>query len=207
MKKVPFYDLKITGGFWAERQKTVREKTVWAVYDRFEETGRNITMDCRDHGIKPHIFWGSDVVKWMEGAAYILKEQWDDALWEKVDALVSAIVSGTAEDGYYNSYFNSPLVDDRRFSDRDWHELYSLGHMMEAAVALHGLGDDRLMEVCRRNAELVRRVFCVEDSAAFTTPGHEEIELALYRMYETTGDRMYLDLAKFFLDKRGGFMV
>ncbi len=203
MKKVPFYDLSVTEGFWAERQKTVRDTTVWAVYDRFEETGRNITMDCKDHGVKPHIFWGSDVVKWMEGAAYLLKQQPNDELWQKVDALIRAIVEGTGEDGYYNSYFNSPYAEWPRFSNRDKHELYSLGHMMEAAVALHDIGDDRLMEVCRRNALYVYRVFCEEESAAFVTPGHEEIELALYRMYETTGYKLYLDLATFFVDRRG----
>jgi len=203
MNKVPFYDLKVTDGFWAERQKTVMEKTVWAVYDRFEETGRNITMDCKEHGVKPHIFWGSDVVKWMEGAAYILKQNPDDKLWQLVDQLIRAIEEGTAEDGYYNSYFNSPYAEWPRFSNRDKHELYSLGHMMEAAVALHELGDDRLMEVCRKNAELVYRIFVKEDSAAFVTPGHQEIELALYRMYETTGDKLYLDLAAFFIDRRG----
>lgn len=203
MNKVPFYDLKVTDGFWAERQKVVEDKTVWAVYDRFQETGRNITMDCRDHGVKPHIFWGSDVVKWMEGAAYILEQKEDMELWNKVDALIRAIEEGTREDGYYNSYFNSPHAEWPRFSDRDKHELYSLGHMMEAAVALHHLGDDRLLKVCRKNAELVKRIFCEEGSAAFVTPGHEEVELALYRMYETTGDKLYLELATFFVDHRG----
>ena len=203
MNKVPYYDLKVTDGFWAERQKIVTDTTVWAVYDRFEETGRNATMDCKDHGIKPHIFWGSDVVKWMEGAAYILKQQHDEKLWNLVDALIRAIEEGMSEDGYYNSYFNSPYAEWPRFSNRDKHELYSLGHMMEAAVALHEIGDDRLMEVCRKNAELVKKIFVEEQSAAFATPGHQEIELALYRMYEATGDKLYLDLDTFFIDRRG----
>ncbi|MBQ6947625.1 MAG: glycoside hydrolase family 127 protein [Clostridia bacterium] len=203
MKKVPFYDLTVTDGFWAERQQTVLDKTIWAVYDRFEETGRNATMDCKDHGIKPHIFWGSDVVKWMEGAAYILKQHPDEKLWNLVDALITTIENSTTEDGYYNSYFNSPHAERPRFSNRDKHELYSLGHMMEAAVALHDIGDDRLMEVCRKNAELVQKIFVEEQSAAFVTPGHQEIELALYRMYKITGDKLYLDLATFFIDRRG----
>lgn len=203
MKKVPFYDLTVTEGFWAERQQTVLDKTIWAVYDRFEETGRNATMDCKDHGIKPHIFWGSDVVKWMEGAAYILKQHPDEKLWNLVDALITTIENNITEDGYYNSYFNSPHAEWPRFSNRDKHELYSLGHMMEAAVALHDIGDDRLMEVCRKNAELVHKIFVEEQSAAFVTPGHQEIELALYRMYEVTGEKLYLDLAAFFIDRRG----
>lgn len=203
MQKVPFYDLKVTGGFWAERQKTVEEKTVWAVYDRFAETGRIQTMDCRAHDIKPHIFWGSDVVKWMEGVAYILEQKDDAKLRAIIDEIIKMIEQATAEDGYYNSYFNSPDPKWGRFSDRDKHELYSLGHMIEAAVALSHLGDDRLLEICCRNIALVDRVFRQEDSAGFLTPGHEEIELALMRLWEATGEQKYLDLADFFVRKRG----
>ena len=203
MKRVEFYDLTVTDGFWLEQQKKVLDKTVWAVYNRFEETGRIATMDCKDHGIDPHFFWGSDVVKWMEGAAYILKQHKDEKLWALVDSLIKAIELGCLDDGYYNSYYNSPRINGERFSNRECHELYSLGHMMEAAVALHSIGDDRLMSVCEKNARLVKKIFCEDGSAAFITPGHQEIELALYRMYETTGDKLYLELAEFFVDNRG----
>ncbi len=203
MQNVPFYDLKVTEGFWAERQKTVAEKTIWAVFDRFEETGRNITMDCKDHGIKPHYFWGSDVFKWMEGAAYLLKEQPNEALEKEIDKIIKAVEQGVSEDGNYNSYFNSPLVDEDRFMKRDRHELYSLGHMIEAAVALSEIGDERLMDICKKNIQLVKKLFCEEKTANFVTPGHQEIELALYHMYKNTGDKDYLELASFFIDQRG----
>ncbi|MBQ8894889.1 MAG: glycoside hydrolase family 127 protein [Clostridia bacterium] len=203
MKNVPFYNLKVTGGFWAERQKTVAEKTVWAVYDRFKETGRIETMDCKPHAVKPHIFWGSDVVKWMEGAAYILEQGEDARLRAAVDEIIKMIEVATTEDGYYNSYFNSPDHEGKRFTDRDKHELYSLGHMIEAAVALSHLGDDRLLKVCEKNVALVDRIFRQEDSAGFTTPGHEEIELALVRLWKATGEEKYLELAEFFVRKRG----
>ena len=203
MKKVPFYDLSVTGGFWAERQKTVEEKTVYAVYDRFFETGRVETMDCKLHDVKPHIFWGSDVVKWMEGAAYILEKKEDPRLRKLVDELLDRIEAGVAEDGYYNSYFNSPEPQWERFSDRDKHELYSLGHLIEAAVALSHIGEDRLLKIACKNADLVDRVFRKEDSAGFTTPGHEEIELALVKLWEATGEKRYLELSEFFVRKRG----
>lgn len=202
MKNVPFYDLKVTDGFWAERQRTMEEKTVWAVYDRFKETGRIETMDCKPHEVKPHIFWGSDVVKWMEGAAYILEQKEDPALWAKVDELIGMIEEGTREDGYYNSYYNSPDAEER-FSNREDHELYSLGHMIEAAVALSHLGDDRLLKICCKNVELVDRIFRLEGSAAFDTPGHQEIELALVRLWQTTGEQRHRDLAEYFVQKRG----
>ena len=204
MQQVPFYDLDITGGFWQERQQTVMEKTVWAVYDRFKETGRIDTMDCQKHDIKPHVFWGSDVVKWMEGAAYILKQHPNEKLLALINELVDKIEQGTKEDGYYNSYYNNPEVEEPRFTDRNAHELYSSGHMFEAGVALQqALGDDRLLKICQRNADLIDRVFREEDSANFVTPGHEEIELALVRLYKATGDRRYLDLSEFFVRRRG----
>ncbi|MBQ6823765.1 MAG: glycoside hydrolase family 127 protein [Clostridia bacterium] len=203
MKKVPFYDLTVTDGFWAERQKTMAEKTVYAVYNRFNETGRIETMDCKPHAIKPHIFWGSDVVKWMEGAAYILEQREDPRLRALVEELLDRIEEGVAEDGYYNSYYNSPDPGKERFSDRNDHELYSLGHLIEAAVALSHIGNDRLLKIACKNADLVDRIFREEDSAAFTTPGHEEIELALVRLWEATGEKRYLELSEFFVRKRG----
>lgn len=203
MNTVPFYDLKITDGFWAERQKTLRETTLWAIYDRFVETGRVETMDCQVHGIKPHCFWGSDVFKWMEGAAYLLKEQDDPAIRKAVDEILTMVEAGMLEDGYYNSYYNNPEIEEPRFTDRNMHELYSMGHMFEAAVALHEIGDDRLLTLSCRAADLVYRIFLEEDSAAFVTPGHEEIELALVRLYRVTGNEKYLELASFFVEKRG----
>ena len=204
MQQVPFYDLDITGGFWQERQQTVVEKTVWAVYDRFKETGRIDTMDCQKHDIKPHVFWGSDVVKWMEGAAYILKKHPNEKLLGLVNELVEKIEQGTKEDGYYNSYYNNPEVEEPRFTDRNAHELYSSGHMFEAGVALQQvLEDDRLLKICQRNADLIDRIFREEDSANFVTPGHEEIELALVRLYKVTKDSRYLDLSEFFMRRRG----
>lgn len=205
MKQIPYSSLRVTGGFWADMQKLCRDKTVWAVYDRFYETGRIPTMDCSwQEGMpnKPHIFWGSDVVKWMEGAAYILSERYDEALWQKVDSIIRDIEKGTTEDGYYNSYYNT--TGEERFTGRSKHELYSLGHMIEAAIAIYQFnGDERLLNVCKRNLDLVDRVFRVEQSAGFVTPGHEEIELALMRLYHLTKEEKYLRLCAFFLDQRG----
>ena len=204
MKSVPFYDIDITGGFYADKQKTVREKTVWAVYDRFKDTGRIGTMDCKKQEIRPHHFWGSDVVKWMEGAAYILEKSDDEKLRSTVDEIVDMIESGVDENGYYNSYFNNPEIDEEIFTNRDRHELYSLGHMVEAGVALyHATGDRKLLDICIKNVELVDKIFRKDGSASFVTPGHEEIELALIRLWQTTKDKRFLELSEFFVRERG----
>ena len=206
MRNIPFDDLTVTGGFWAELQERVRRVTERAVYDRFAETGRIATMDCKPHPEFEkdlHVFWGSDVFKWMEGAAYLYEQQPDEELRGRVEAIIDAIEAGMREDGYYNSYFNVH-EEKPRFADRGAHELYSLGHMIEAAVAwTRATGDERFLTLCRRNVDLVDRIFRIEGSAGFETPGHEEIELALVRLYDLTGEERYKALAAFFVDRRG----
>lgn len=205
MKTVPFYNLKLTDTFWSERQRTVREKTVWAVYNRFYETGRIPTMDCswkEGDPQKPHKFWGSDVFKWIEGAAYLLEDQKDDRLTQAVNEIIVKVETGIREDGYYNSYYNS--VPEPVYTFRDSHELYSLGHMIEAAVAWeHATGDCRLLDLACRGVAHAYKVFVTDGSAGFVTPGHEEIELALMRLYARTKDPIHLKLAQFFVDSRG----
>ena len=107
------------------------------------------------------------------------------------------------EDGYFNIYYTIEK-DAKRFTNRDHHELYCAGHFMEAAVAYYNAtGRDRLLKIMEKYADLIAKVFVEEKSAAFTTPGHEEIEIALYRMYKTTGKRKFMDLCAFFLENRG----
>lgn len=205
MEHIGFEKVTVTGGYWYEKQKLLKEKTVWAVYDRFYETGRITTLDCKwkeGEPNKPHHFWGSDVFKWLEGAAYMLSSEENEKLKAAVDDCIKRIESGVSEDGYYNSYYNS--VGEKRFSKRSMHELYSLGHFIECAIAIDKyLHDDRLLKIAVKNTELVDRIFRVEDSAAFVTPGHEEIELALYKLYRYLGDEKYLTLMKYFIDMRG----
>ena len=204
MKQVSFYDLKITDGFWADKQKLNIETTLWAVYEQFKATGRISTMNCEESDTNRHLFYASDVFKWVEGAAYILEEHEDEKLLQAVNDIVDMVEVGCLEDGYYNSYFNSPQIHEERFTNRDRHELYTFGHMFEAGVALyHATGNDKLLNICKRSADLIYRIFVEEDSAVFVTPGHEEIELALIRLYQTTGDKKHLELAEFFIRERG----
>lgn len=205
MKQVPFYDVRLTEGFWADWQKTAGKTTVWAVYDRFYESGRIPTMDCgwkEGDPKKPHKFWGSDVFKWIEGAAYLLELGPVEGLREKVEAIIADMEKGIREDGYYNSYYNA--ADEPIYTNRDGHELYSLGHMLEAAVAwTHATGDQRLLDLACRGVDHACKVFVEEQSTQFATGGHEEIELALIRLWQLTGNTKHLQLAQFFLDQRG----
>lgn len=204
MKRVDYSQIKITGGFWRQKQDLVRNVTVHAVYDRFKETGRFDAFKCDPNSkIVPHIFWDSDVAKWVEGVAYLTKEKREPQLEAIVDELVDEIEKNRDTCGYFNSFYLT-REQENRFANRDCHELYCMGHLTEAAVAYYqATGKDKFLKLMCDYADYVERVFKIEGSAKFETPGHEEIELALVRLYECTGEKRYLELSKHFVDKKG----
>ena len=205
-KPVTMESIDMTGGFWYEKQKLVRAVTMKNVYKRFAETGRfeAFRFSWRE-GMpnRPHIFWDSDVAKWMEAAAYYCRKQRDTELEAIVDEVVEEIEKNRMEDGYFNSYFGL-LEPENRFTRRGDHELYCFGHLLEAAIAYRdATGKDKFFRLMKDYADLIYRVFYVEKSAAFTSPGHEEIELALVKLYRVTREKKYLDLALYFVEERG----
>ena len=206
MNNIEFSDVKITGGYWKARQDINRSVTLKAVYDRFNETGRFEALKCdlRDGDTNiPHIFWDSDVAKWIEGASYILHSKKNDQVVEIIENAIDLIIKNSDENGYFNSHF---LVAEKenRFRLRECHELYCAGHLIEAAVAYYELtGKDRFLNAVKKYADYIERAFKIDNTAAFITPGHPEIELALVRLYKATGEKRYIELAKYFIDKRG----
>lgn len=206
MNGIHIKDIDITGGFWKYRQELNRSVTVWAVYDRFKETGRFDALKCAwKEGMpnKPHIFWDSDVAKWIEGASYLLMKEKDERLEAIIDEAVSDIEKNMDEYGYFNSYYLT-VPGAKRWSDRTCHELYCAGHLIEAAVAYYeATGKDKFLNLMCRYADYIYDVFVTEKSAAFKTPGHEEIELALIKLYKTVNNKKYLTLSKYFVDERG----
>ena len=204
---IDFSNVDITGGFWADKQKLNRDVTIFAVRDRFADTGRFRAFDfdwTADSDIpEPHYFWDSDIAKWLESAAYLLQKAPNDELQAQVEAVIDRIEQHQDPDGYFNIY-HTVVEPENRFRIRDHHELYCLGHLIEAAVAYYNAtGRDRFLNLLDKYIDLVIRVFCVEHIAGFTTPGHEEIELALIKLYRLRRDKKYLDLAMFFLNERG----
>lgn len=201
-----YRDVTLQGGFWYEKEKLCREVTTQAVYDRFFETGRVGAFRCdwrEDEPNKPHVFWDSDVAKWMEGASYVIAKHARPDLQARVEELIDCIEKNQHEDGYFNIYY-TVVEPGKRFTVRNNHELYCAGHLMEAACAYYeATGRDRFLRCMERYADCIARIFVEEQSAAFRTPGHEEIELALYRMYRVTGNKKYLALCAHFLEERG----
>lgn len=208
IKTVDYSKTKITGGFWREKQELVRNTTVHAVYNRFKETGRIDAVRCdwregMDESMKPHHYWDSDVVKWIEGVAYLSKEKREPELEAICDEIIDNFAKNQWEDGYVSSYYTT-LFPDKRYTDRNMHELYCMGHLFEAAVAYYeATGKRKLLDVAIKAADHVEDRFKIKRDVPFKTSGHEEIEVALVRLYECTGERRYLDLSKFFIDERG----
>lgn len=208
MKSVNFKNVKITGGFWKEKQSLVKNTTVKAVYDRFSDTYRFDAFKCdwKDGDApekKPHIFWDSDVAKWIEGVSYTLYENRDEKLEKIIDNVVDLIAKNRDENGYFNSYYLT-VAPEKKFTIRDNHELYCAGHLMEAAIAYYeSTGKDKFLKVMCKYADYIDKVFRIEKSAAYFTPGHPEIELALIRLYDATSEERYLKLAEYFIDEHG----
>ena len=206
IKNVGFENIAITDRFWKEKQDLFRNVTLDAIYQRFKETGRFEALKCnwkKEMPFEPHIFWESDVTKWIEGAAYFLQKKRDADLEARIDELVDDMYHSQEENGYLNEYF-TVVEPEVRFTRRTDHELYCAGHLIEGAIAYaEATGKTRLLEVAEKYVALIDRVFRVEHSAAFDTPGHEEIELALVRLYRYTGKKDYLTLASYFIEMRG----
>lgn len=208
MRAIPFTKVTLGSGFVRSKKELNERVTLNAVYDRFDESGRFRAFDFtwkEGDPEMPHFFWDSDVAKWMEGAAYALADHPDEALKSRVDTLIDKIIAHQCEDGYFNIHF-TVVEPEKRFTNRDWHELYCAGHLMEAAVAYaEATGDERFLKAMENYALLIKKVFIDEKSAPFHTPGHEEIELALFRLYRYTGDKTYLDMGMYFLNARGTY--
>lgn len=194
---------KINGGFFAERLEINVQTTVRSIHERFAETGRFEAMKCRKSQTPTHIFWDSDVAKWLESAAYLLHRKEDAQIRAWYNETVDVILSNQLPCGYFNSYFQV-YEPTNIFKRRTDHELYCAGHLFEAATAASEyLHDDRLLRFSEKFVDYIYDRFVTKKDTAFTTPGHEEIELALLRLYRLTRKDKYKELAKFFIDERG----
>lgn len=201
MKHFTYKDVTLTNGFLAEKEKLNRDVTINAVYDRFDETGRIGAFDFNTDAV--HYFWDSDVAKWIEGASYIIAKYPNAELEQKIEHIIDCIEEHQGEDGYFNIWY-TVKEPEGRWRKRATHELYCAGHLFEAAVAYaEATGKERFLGLMEKYADYIYKVFVEEDSAEFSTPGHEEIELALIRMYRYTGKKKFLDLAAHFINLRG----
>ena len=203
---IPFPKVSFRDGFWQERYDLNKRTSIANVRTRFEESGRfdALRFNYLKTGKKPHIFFDSDAAKWIEGVAYLAQKD-PDAMREHLELceeLIDCMERAQRPDGYLNSE-HQQISPDLIFRDRGRHELYCAGHLIEAAIAYHeATGKDRFLKIMERYCACIERAFITEKTAAFVTPGHEEIELALFKLYRHTGNEKYKAMAEFFLKNR-----
>jgi uncharacterized protein len=205
VKGVSFETVRVTDRFWAPKIDRHRRTTVPLCIRRCRETGR-IDNFAKAAGLLKGGFEGrhyndSDVHKVLEGAAYTLMHGGDPELEAEADAIIDLIEAAQLEDGYIYNYYI--LTDpSERWTDMDAHEMYSMGHLFEAAVAYYrATGKDKLLRVAVKAADHIDREF--GEGGRNWVPGHEEIELALVKLYHATGTDRYLRLAHRLLEQRG----
>jgi DUF1680 family protein len=219
IQPVPFTSVKLSDNFWAPRIKKNATVTIPIAFSYCESTGRVKNFEVAaglDTGkfrtIYP--FDDSDVFKIIEGASYSLQTYPDPVLERYLDTLIHKISLAQEADGYL--YTNRTIAEKHGgqglhewASKNRWendsilsHELYNIGHLYEAAVAHYqATGKRTLLDVALKSADLVARDFGKDKSMVY--PGHQVIEMGLVKLYRVTGEKKYLDLAKFFLDIRG----
>jgi len=212
---VPFTKVQVNDVFWAPKIETNRAVTVPFALNKNEETGR-VDNFRKAAGLMKGAFQGkryndSDIYKAMEGASYTLMLKPDPSLKKRLDDLIAIIAQAQEPDGYL--YTNrtidpknpAPGAGKERWSNlRVSHELYNVGHMYEAAVAhFQATGEKGFLNIAVKNADLLVRTFGPGRRHGF--PGHQEVEIGLSKLFRATGNRAYLDLAKFFLDERGHY--
>jgi len=198
--------VELSGGFWGPRLKTHHEVTVPHALDCLDRGGHISNFDKAagtfDGPLRGHHAFDSDLHKALEGAVYSLQHFDDPQLLRRVDEICDRILAAQQDDGYLISCFIVREQDQKWQDMRLRHQLYNAGHFFEMAVAHHRLtGDRKVLDAAMRFADHIDGVF--GPGKRYEVPGHEEVELALVKLYRATGERRYLELSRFFLDERG----
>lgn len=224
LRPVPFNEVKLEDNFWLPRLIRQKEVLVPFALDKTKPAVENLRRTgsflkgIPDELPFPHRFVSSDLYKVMEGAAYLLQLERDPGLEQEMDRIIGIIADAQQKDGYnYESHITG--VSKKRVNEMGAtpysfvvhsHELYNMGHMYEGAIAYYqATGKDKWLKVAEENARHINKVFFEGDPGyndgkpVNQAPGHQEIELALVKLYRITGNDLYLEMAKKFIDIRG----
>lgn len=197
--------VSINDNFWTPIQDKVATKTIYACVDQLIKTNHvrnfeNAALGKGEHGGANAD--DSDLYKVLEGIAYSLKNHPDPALEKIADNWIDKIAASQQSDGYLNTYYTIKIGLDKRWTNMQDHEDYCAGHLIEAAVAYYNsTGKRKFLDVAIRVANNMDSVFRLANNHWVT--GHEEVKIALAKLYRVTNNRCYLDLAEWFIDQRG----
>lgn len=214
---VPFTSVKVNDNFWGQRLKASREVTIPLAFSKCEETGRYENFVKAAHPSDTiHVgglaFDDTDVYKTIEGASYLLQTYPDKRLENYIDSVLVIVAAAQEPDGYlYTSRTMNPKHPHEWAGSKRWemvedlsHEFYNLGHMVEGAIAHYqATGKRNFLDIAMKYADCVCREIGDGPGQVARVPGHQIAEMALAKLYLVTGDKKYLDQAKYFLDKRG----
>ena len=218
---VPFTSVKVWNNtFWGQRIETSRKVTIPLAFSKCESEGRYKNFERAAHPsdtydvgkLMPYSFDDTDPYKTIEGASYVLQTYPDKKLKAYIDSVLDIIAPAQEADGYlYTARTQNPKHPHFWAGDKRWskeedlsHELYNLGHMVEGAVAhWQATGSRKFLDIAIRYADCVVREVGPNPGQACVVPGHQIAEMALCKLYLATGNKKYLEEAKFFLDYRG----
>jgi len=207
LRPLPLTDVQIEDEFWSPRREMIRTRTLRQQEQQLRKPGQQfdaLKLTWKKGDPEPHIFWESDIAKWIEAASYCLAQTEDPELEASVDEAIELLAGAQQPDGYLNVFF-TVVRPGERFTDlRDAHELYCAGHLIEAGVAhFEATGKTTLLDIVRRYADLIDQVFGQGGQREGGYDGHQEIELALVKLYRATNERRYLELSRRLIRNRG----
>ncbi|MBV8564102.1 MAG: glycoside hydrolase family 127 protein [Methylobacteriaceae bacterium] len=212
---VRFTQVSVEGEFWRERLETVLTRTIPSQHEQLERHGLLESLRIRqpppplripvsNHGMSTQVFWDSDVGKWIEAASYSLAHRRDTTIEAQIDEITEWLAKAQLPDGYLNCWYIGREIDKRWTNLRDRHELYCAGHLLEGAIAYYqATGRRRLLDVMCRYVDHIADMFGPGPNQRHGYCGHQEIELALIKLYHVTKERKHLDLAAYFINERG----
>ncbi|NMO97270.1 glycoside hydrolase family 127 protein [Paenibacillus lemnae] len=212
---LPLTDVQISDPFWSRYINLVRDVVVpyqWnALNDLIPDAEPShaiknfkIAAGLEEGDFYGMVFQDSDVAKWLEAAAYLLAAEPDPQLEQIADEVIDIIAKAQLEDGYLNTYYTLKEPGNRWTNLTECHELYCAGHMIEAAVAYYkATSKQKILDVVCKFADYLCKVFGPGPDQLKGYDGHQEIELALMKLYEVTGNKDYMKLCQFFLQERG----
>lgn len=215
LHSIPLKNIKMNDSYWSSYIDLVRKVILpyqWEMLnDRIPATAPShciqnfrIAAGLEDGSFQGMVFQDTDAAKWLEAVAYTLESNPDEALEQLADQVIDLIGMAQQEDGYLDTYFILKAPKMRWKNLREGHELYTAGHMIEAAVAYsQATGKHKFLKIAVSLGNLLCRTFGPGQHQLHGCPGHQEIELALVKLYRATGTRDYLALAKYFIDLRG----
>lgn len=202
LQGVPVSAVRIEDGFWSPRRKVNIEVSLPTLLTLFEEKGildnfRRLSGQKQLPRRGP-LYTDSDVYKWLEAVAFVLQSEPQPQLRAKAEAVIKEIAAAQEDSGYLNTFYSSLNRKLRHSNMRGGHELYCLGHLLQAGIAWYrATGDTKLLDAGRKMVEYLLREFGPGKKAIYE--GHPEFELALIELYRLSGDKRYLDYAGYFL--------